>query len=204
MAKNIVFIDLETGGLDPALHQITQIAALAVECGAENDAGGQQLIAGDEPFERKIKLVPGKWAQEALDKQNFSIPVWDEEAVPITEALGDLHKWAEPFADDRISNAGNPYRAVDVAGHNIEFDAKFLNASAKRCGVRLPLALWTGGMLDTLQLAKWVAVKEGKAPKNFQLATLCKERGIVDFRAHDACEDVMACIRLAQSLMAGF
>ena len=195
--RHIVWIDVETGGLNPDLHQLTQIAAVATNSNPELDIIG-------EPFERKIKLVPGKYLQEALDKQNFSIPVWDEEGVTITEALGDLHKWAHPFTDERTSRAGNLYRAVDVAGHNITFDASFLEASAKRSSIRLPLAVWTGGMLDTLHLAKWVAVKEGFEFTNFQLETLCKARGVVDFTAHDALQDVMATVRLARSFMIGF
>jgi DNA polymerase III epsilon subunit-like protein len=195
--KHIIFIDLETGGLSPELFQITQIGAVAVE---RSDG----LPRVDEPFECKIKLVQGKYTNEALEKQNYTTKAWEEEAVPVLDALDDLFRWVQPFTDERTSRAGNKYEAVDVAGHNVLFDAEFLNATSKRCGIRLPMALWTGGMLDTLQLAMWDSLKNGTEYPNYRLETLCRERGILMDEAHDALSDALAAMRLARSLMVGF
>ena len=198
MAKNIVFIDLETGGLNPALHQITQIAAVAVNGVSELDFVG-------EAFEVKIKLVQGKYLQESLDLQNYNVETWDNEAVGIQEALDRLCKWATPYGDERVgAKSGKTYKAADVAGYNIEFDRNFLDVTAKRNNIWLPLALWTGGAFDVLQLAKWDSLKTGDAPKNFQLETVCRHRGIPDFMAHDAGNDVKASVLLARSFMVGF
>ena len=197
--EKLIFIDLETGGLNPALHQITQIAAIAT------DGVSPTFDQIGEPFERKIKLVPGKYTQEALDLQHYDPVAWDNEAVGIQVALDDLCKWSEPFGHERIgAKSGKKYKAADVAGYNIEFDRNFLDVTAKRNKIWLPLALWTGGALDVLQLLKWEALKTGDAPKNFQLETACKHRGIPDFVAHGAPSDVRATIRLARSLMVGF
>ena len=198
MDHPIVWIDLETGGLNPALHQVTQIAAVATEL--EN--GFKQI---GEPFERKIKLVPGKYTEESLKIQHYDPVVWEEEAIPIVDAIGELYIWALEHAHDRISKTGSTYKAADVAGQNVQFDADFLAATAKRCSVWLPLALWTGGMYDTIQLAKWAILMKGlDPPPNFQLETLCKWRGLPQFQAHDALHDVRATISLADSLMVGF
>jgi len=198
MAKNIIFLDLETGGLNPALHQITQIAAVAVE------ATTDLPVVGDA-FECKITLVPGKYDQEALNIQHYDPVVWDAEGVGIQQALDKLCKWAEPWGDERIGGkSGKAYKAADVGGYNIEFDRDFLSVTAKRNKIWLPLALWTGGVLDVLQLAKWESLRTGESPKNFQLETVCKFRGIPDFMAHGAPNDTAASIRLARSYLAGF
>ena len=198
MPKNIVFIDLETGGLNPAVHQITQIAAIATTDTTALD------VVGD-PFEVKVALASGHYTQEALDCQNFNMGVWDEEAIGIRDALHKLYEWSEPFGDERVgASSGKTYRAVDVAGYNIEFDRNFLDVTAKRNKTWLPLALWTGGAFDVLQLLKWDVLRNGDGPKNYQLGTACRHRGLVDFHAHDALEDVRATIALARSLLAGF
>jgi DNA polymerase III epsilon subunit-like protein len=193
--KHIIWIDLETGGLDCDKFQITQIGGIVTELGPSFKRVG-------EPFERKVKLVPGRYTEEALKAQNFSIPVWDAEAVTIADALGALYKWAEPWADERTSAKGNTYKAADVAGFNVIFDADFLRAASKRNGVWLPLATWTSGMLDVLQLAKWTCALHGLEPPNFQLRSLCKFFDIDDaaLTAHDALGDVLATLALFRAL----
>jgi DNA polymerase III epsilon subunit-like protein len=193
----IAWVDLETGGTDHRLHQITQIAAIAT-------TGGIELEEIGSPFERKVTLTKGRYTKEALEIQGYDRDVWVEEAVPMDHALREFRDWLEPHGHTRTGAKGKKYDAVDMAGHNCRFDADFLRASADRNKLWLPIANWTGGMYDTLQLAKWVCLLEGLEPPNYKLETLCKFFGLPSFGAHDALEDVRACIKLARCLLMGF
>ena len=194
--KHIIWIDLETGGLDPQTFQITQIAGIVTE-------SAPTFARVGEPFERKAQLVSGRYTDEALKAQNYDVARWDVEAVPIGKALDDLYKWAEPFGDERKSAKGNNYKAADIAGYNVVFDAEFLRAASKRNGVWLPLATWTSGMLDVLQLAKWTCEINALDPPNFQLQTMCRFFGVDTeaLTAHDALGDVEATLALFHKIL---
>ena len=194
---NIVWVDLETGGLSPKLHQLTQIAAVPTTGGIELEALGQ-------PFERKITLTSGRYTKEALEVQNYDPVVWDAEAIPINRALEEFKEWLKTWGHPMTSAKGSKYSAAHMGGHNVAFDGEFLRASAERNKLWLPITNWTGGMFDTLHLARWVSLLEGKEPPDYKLETLCKFYGLPAFDAHDAMNDVRATIRLARALLMGF
>lgn len=193
----IVWVDLETGGLEPLRHQVTQIAAIAT-------AGLLTLDELGEPFERKITLVSGRYTNEALEIQNYNKTTWDEDAIPIDMALRELVDWINPYTHTRTSKAGRKYDAADVGGYNVFFDCDFLGKTAKRNKIWLPIATWTGGMLDVLQLAKWTCLLTGEEPENYQLATVYEFFGLGKFNAHDAGDDIAATVKLARALMMGW
>ena len=198
MLDPIVWVDLETGGLDPALHQITQIGAVAT-------LGDSTLQEIGEPFEAKVALASGHYEEDALKKQGYDKDVWIKEAVSVQVAIRAFIDWIEPFRHDRVNKAGKRYQAGHVAGYNIAFDAEFLRETSSRNGVWMPLTTWTGGMFDVLQFAKWTAVMTGAQPENYQLETVCKFYGVpILGSAHDALVDVKATVRLARALMMGW
>lgn len=188
--KHIVWIDCETGGRDPDAHQITQIAAVVTD-------EKLKLVSG--PFERKIRLYDGAWEQEALDVQGYDSAVWAKEAVEAHDALSALIEYVKPFTHLKIGRSNKRYSAAHVGGHNVGFDRDFLRASAKRLRLWLPLTLWSGGMFDTMELAKWHAFLRGVEHPRYRLEELCEEAGIpMPGRAHDAMTDIMASVLLAR------
>jgi len=194
----IVWIDLETGGTDPRVHQITQVAAIAT-------TGTPELDQIGEPFERKVCLSPGHFTQEALQLQNYGKETWDAEAVAVTVMLQDLIDWCKPYKHTCISaSTGKSYSAAYVAGYNVDFDCRFLRAAAERNDKWLPLMTWTGGYFDVLQLLRWMTLFNGDEPKKFQLRPVCEHFGLPAFGAHDACEDIRQTIKLARCLIMGF
>lgn len=191
---HIVWIDLETGGIDEKVHQITQIAAVAT-------TGPPAFEANAWPFERKITLVPGHFTEEALHLQGYDAEVWEREAMPIAQALEELNQWLDPYCHTRISKkSGRPYQVAHMAGHNIEFDGRFLRAACDRNKIWLRLTNWTGGQFDTLPLAKWWFMKNGQYPETYTLERLCEVFNIA-LDAHNAMNDVTATVELARRLI---
>lgn len=199
----IIWVDLETGGVNSAEHQITQMAAIAT--------GGPPLFKEVEEgtFERKASLVAGKWTREALEIQAFDPEVWKEEAVPMVQVLDDFDDWVGQFCHEAISKrTGKPYRVAHMAGHNVAFDGRFLRAAAERNDRWIRLTNWTGGMYDTLHLAKWYFLlyenKESipiEPPADLKLGTLCEFFKIQVETSHDALEDVRATIKIAREMI---
>ena len=192
----IVWIDLETGGTDPAIHQITQIAAIVT-------TGGPELEEIGEPFERKICLIPGHFTQEALKVQGFSKKVWDAESCPIEVALNQLVDYVRPHAHTCVNAKGKKYKAAYVGGYNVSFDVDFLRAASGRNKVWLPLMTWTGGYFDVLQLLRWHTIGAAEEPSRFQLRSACDWLGLPPFSAHDAAEDIRNTVKLARVLLCG-
>lgn len=191
----VVWIDLETGGTDCVAHGITQIAAIATKGVPPNDD-----LCG-EPFERKVQLRDGMWTQEALDTQGYTEERWAD-AIPIGQALHQLAFWCKAFTHVRESKrTGKPYRVANMAGHNVEFDGDFIRAECDRLNLWMPLTNWTGGRLDTLQLAKWFSFYSGIPTDSYKLEDLCAQYKLPEFESHDALGDIMATWRLAQAIL---
>lgn len=191
----IVWIDTETSGLDPAVDEITQIAAIA-------EIDGRVL----DRFETKIEFDLEAASPKALEINSYDAAVWKERAVPQIEGLAALCEWLVPFCDVRMtSKAGWPYQVARTAGHNVRFDVEFLMASCKRHGLFLPLEGYRA--LDTLQLALWlVAAGLATQPPDFKLGTLLRhfmprqEFG----ELHDAMADIEATRVLGRHMLGLF
>lgn len=190
---NMIWLDLETGGTDEKIHQITQVAAIATE--------GPPSFEELDSFERKVALVDGHWIKEALDIQGYTPERW-KDAVPVVDALQALNLWADPYCHERISKRnGRPYQVAHMGGYNIEFDGRFLRAACDRNKIWLRLTNWTGGQFDVLHAVKWWFMKKDQWLETFTLEYVCEVLGIA-LDAHDAKNDVAATIEIARRVMA--
>src|SRR5262249_19606459 len=75
-SSQLVFVDLETGGLNSKRHPIIQVGAIAV------DDCYQPL----EAFEAKIRFDPRSADQNSLRKNHYSRGQWTREALAPNEA----------------------------------------------------------------------------------------------------------------------
>jgi len=188
----LVFIDLETGGLDPARHPITQIAAVAVD---------QSLVELDA-IERKVDFDMATADPEALKISSYSREVWDRESVPQPHAIDDLSRFLKRFADLKMtSRAGNPYHVAQLAGYNAAtFDGPFLQAFYRKHDTFMPAGF---RVMDAMQRVLWHFHERPAIdpPADFKLGTVCQCFGVPLVDAHDALADCRATVELYRRLV---
>jgi DNA polymerase III epsilon subunit-like protein len=109
------FIDCEFGGLDPELHDITEIAIILtdyrlVELGAR---------------EWKVKARPERISKEAAAISGYTAEAWAE-ALPLRQVLAEIGELLP--------------RGLTVvpAGQNVRMDVQFLERAYKSCSVAFP------------------------------------------------------------------
>ena len=188
----LVFFDIETGGLDPLRHPITQIAAIAVD----------EHLNELETFEAKLDFDMATADQEALRKNNFDRKVWDRESRPDMLVCSELSRFFKRYADvEMTSKAGKPYCVAQLIGHNADkFDGPFLQVWFKRLDQFMPAAF---SVMCTYQRAMHHFHEHPniERPASLKLADLCKCFGISLENAHDALADCRANVAVYRALL---
>lgn len=188
----LVCFDLETGGLDPSIHPIIQIAAIAVD---------ENLIAIRE-FEAKIAFDRSKADSETLKLNSFDEDVWQKEQRPLADVCGAFSEFLRNFSDVRMMSqkTGRPYSVAQLIGHNAAtFDGPFLQSAYRSTGTFLPASY---KVLCTMQRAMFFFLERGgEQPKDFKLGTLCEFFGVKIDGAHDALNDVRATVELYRTIL---
>ena len=110
------FLDCEFGGLDPELHDITEIGVILTD---------YRLVEG-KAREWKVLARPGRITPEAAAIFGYDPEVWQREGVPLRQALSELA-------------ALLPRGSTAVpAGQNVRMDVLFLERAYRRCGLPYP------------------------------------------------------------------
>jgi DNA polymerase III epsilon subunit-like protein len=192
MDERLVFLDIETGGLDPRRHPIIQVAAIAVG----------ELFEPLEAVEFKIRFDDRKACKHSLRKNHYSRGLWALEAQSDRAAAFDLAAFFKRHATCPMQSAnGKEYRVAQLVAHNAAFDSPFLQAWYERLGLYLPASRQ---VLCTLQRAMWYFTEQPHLarPRDFKLATLCQHFGVAFHAAsaHDALADVSATVQLYRAM----
>lgn len=186
----IVFFDLETGGLDPLLHPITQIAAVAVD----------EQLNELESYECKLTFYDKTCDKKALAMNGYKEDVWIAEAISPLQAVGQFGRFLSRYADieRKSERTGNPYRVAQLAGYNAAtFDGPFIQQFFKVQRAFLPASYQ---VLDVLQRAKWHFLEMGVTLESLRLSAVAEHFGIKVEQAHDALEDVRTTIAVYKAM----
>ena len=157
-------LDVETNGLKPRWHEITQISVIRFE-------DRHQLT-------RYIRIDhPERTSLEALNNtgRTYQDLLKGDDAKSVVEAC-------EAFWDQ---DGKTPEHRCLVA-HNASFDKNFCHALWESLGKEFPVVCW----LDTMKFVKEWAKKVGMAPKKFSLSEVLKFAKIKPIgEAHNAESD---------------
>ncbi|ACY13394.1 3'-5' exonuclease [Haliangium ochraceum] len=169
----LVFIDCETTGLDPERHEILEIAAIRVH---------PQTL--DEERELVLRVRPERLEDadpEALEVNGYRRRAWAD-AVSLGDAMAEL----APMLEGAV-----------LAGHNVAFDRRFLEAAWDCVGHR-PENL-DHHALDTAALA-FPLLMAGEID-SLSLTPVCAHLGVLRGEEHWAFDDVRASLGVAQRLL---
>lgn len=189
---HLVFVDLETGGIETT-RPIIQIAALAVD---------RQLNELDT-FEVKIRFDERAACPDALRRIHYRRAQWKRSAVPPRRAARAFTRFLRRHASVEVLGQDlTPFRVAQLASHNSQFDGPFLTTWFDRLGVFLPASY---RVFCTLQRAYWLFQEhpELTSPDDFRLATLCRYFAVPlsPEEAHEAMADARAALGLYRALV---
>lgn len=191
-----IYIDTETGGLDPRRHPVIQIAAVAVD--------GDGIV---EEFERKLQFRGELCDPEALSLNSYDAAVWKARAVNPVDAAINLKRFVERFRFIQVpkKSGQGTWLAAWVGGWNSSFDVDFVMALANSPGwqwttearyiPRQPGAVflpWRLPAMDIMQRFAWWSELSGSRPDNLRLETAAAFLGVSLPEAHDALADARA------------
>jgi DNA polymerase III alpha subunit (gram-positive type) len=179
-AHDLVFVDIETTGLDARMHEIIDIAIVRVR---------QTWIEREKPRfeivdEWSTKIQPENIATAdpaSLRVTGYTVTGWTG-ATTIASALEDFAKKTDG--------------AIMVA-HNVAFDAGFLDTALARHGIQNTMHYHR---LDTVSMA-YAVLHSTPDVGRYSLAELCKYFGIENKNAHSALADARADFELFKKLM---
>jgi DNA polymerase-3 subunit epsilon len=171
--KPIVFLDLETTGLDPNVHEIIEVAAIQVDARSLTELDVLHLRIKPERL--------GVASVHALNMNGFDIELW-EDASFIGAALMQLF----PLLDGAM-----------LAGHNVNFDRTFLDAAYKQLSIQPPKL--DHHTLDTASLA-WPLYSAGEID-SLSLASVCKALNVDGGPPHRALSDARRSLDCARRLL---
>jgi DNA polymerase III epsilon subunit-like protein len=109
------FLDCEFGGLDPELHDITEIGVIVTDYRLAELASG----------EWKVRARPERVSAESAEISGFDPELW-KDALPLRQALSEL---------TGLLPKG---RTVVPAGQNVRMDVQFLERGFKQCELPWP------------------------------------------------------------------
>lgn len=189
--ERLVFVDLETAGLEP-WRPVMQIAAVAVN----------RDLKEVEYFEAKVRFSHLKADPVSLRKVKYDPAQWAREGRTARQAAEEFAAFLKRHATVSMANpSGGRYHVAQLVAHNASFDFAFLRYWFDKLGLFLPGHY---RMLCTLQRAIWLFQEEPtrRPPADFKLGTLCRYFGVrlTVAEAHDALNDVRATVKLYRAM----
>lgn len=170
--RDICFVDVETTGLDPDRHELLEVAAIRV------DPSLERII---DAFSTKVRpTCPHMATAEAIQVNGYTEAGWH-----LAASLGCA-----------LANVGHVISGAMLAGHNVAFDAAFLESGYARVGVEMPDV--GHRRLDTLSLA-WPLYASGELD-SLSLDAICARLGIERPSPHRALVDAQASLEVARRL----
>ena len=169
---NFAFIDIELTGLNFLQHEIIEIGCII-------STPNLEVV---EEFELKIKPKRIEDADPISLKINHYNPALWEHAYGLEEAM--------KIFSEKVKNC-------IMVGHNVTFDALFLEYAFNRLGIANTMHYHR---FDTLSIA-WAKLHREPDLEHFSLRELCERFHIINKRPHTALSDAYAAFELYKKLM---
>lgn len=198
MTDYVLAIDVETTGLNPQEHRIIQIGGVALQLSNEvfEVIGILDLIVNpgdDVEVSDEITKITGLTRSQV----NGGLPI--DSAMNLLQEFLNLPLKNRPDADPREIL---PNSRIDVVGHNLQFDLRFLGAEAVRLGRCLNIP---GRAFCTMKMGMDHFNTGGQ---RISLGSLCERLGVPGGvgvgGAHDAFRDAASTAACYRKMRADF
>lgn len=185
--NKIIFIDTETGGVNPEKAALIQLSGII----RIDKKDVEKFNFYIKPFENsevneKALEVQGRTLEELKTDK------YVEEKEVYKQFVNLLDKYIDKY--DRTDK-------FIVAGYNVRFDVDILKAFFQRHGNNFLFSYLDSSMLDPLYSVRLLQIAEVlPVLENNKLETWCKHFGI-ELKAHDSLEDIEATKKLIGKLI---
>lgn len=172
--NKILWLDVETSGINPKYNGIVQVAGIIV-------------IDGEEVERFNFKMCPPEGTEinaKALEVSNFT-----EEQIKEFPASEVQYNQFKAILDKHVNKYDRRDKFV-LAGYNVTFDSNFLLHWFQKHGDKYLYSYLHGAKLDVNSLVAHYCIKKQVQPENFKLATIANLLGL-DGKFHDAMEDII-------------
>jgi len=171
--RKLLFVDLETTGLDLEKHEIIEVGCLVVD-------GKSLEIIGE--YHAKVKPEHIETASKAgLEVSGYSERKW-KDARPTKEVLREVVKLAP---------------GAMIAGWKVDFDWWFLITNFKKFRIKHKFDYH---LIDLISVA-YEHLRSQKKPKILSLRNVARNLGIKVAEQHSAMTDVKAAYKIFKKLM---
>lgn len=183
--KYLLAVDLETTGLKPRYHEITQVGAILLDSSLTELGVYESLVRIDHP-ERGLEGGFNVFEYTHIDPKEL------ETAPKLKEVLRNL----ETFVRSKTGSMalGN----VAIFGQNPKFDSSFLEAGYDSLGWKYPYDFHVIGLESVYAFHQFQ--KNGALPTGIRLKDICKKTGVKNEQAHDAVADIRATVEALRVL----
>ena len=152
---SFAFLDCEFGGLDPELHDITEIAVIVTD----------YRLAELAEKEWKVTARAERVTPQAAEISGYDAEVWAQQSVPLKQALSEL-------------TAMLPRQTTVVpAGQNVRMDVQFLERGYKSCELPWPFDYH---VIDLATLFYAWSLVEGETVNALSLRQAATTAGLAD------------------------
>lgn len=178
MDNKILWVDLETGGLNSKESSITQISGLVTVNGKVKEQFN--IMVRPNP---KLETTSEALRVQGRTLEDFKSPIYVDEHVAYSKLLNILDKYVNKYdREDKFI----------LGGYNVNFDIDFLNEMFKRYNNPYLFSYIKSGYVDPMYLITTLQLIN-KLPKfnNNKLETLANYFDI-PLQAHDSMSDIIA------------
>lgn len=181
--QHLAFVDLETTGLNPFLHEIFEIGIVLAE--QRRNASGQLEL------------------QKISEHEFLLLPQYPEYADPIGLEISRYHDrdWTKALNQKKgIALAATLLQNCIFVAQNVSFDWAFLQKAGNDYGISFENVVH----YHKLDLASMVFAKFYHEPKlhKYSLREMCEFFGVTNTAAHTALADARAAFEIAQIVLA--
>lgn len=177
--KYLLAVDLETTGLKPGYHEITQIAGIMLNKSLDELGSFETFVRIDCP-ERGLE-------NDFNVFEYTGIKVEDLKKAPL---LRDALRSLETFVRSKIGSTD--LRQVIVFGQNPAFDKGFLEEGFERQGWKFPFDFHVLA-LESMFIHHHL-LRTGELPADIGLKDICKVAGVENRQKHNAMSDIRATV----------
>ncbi|MBV1756501.1 MAG: 3'-5' exonuclease [Dethiosulfatibacter sp.] len=180
--NRLLFIDTETGGVDPAKHSLFSIGLVAWDKGIG-------LVDSIELFIKNDEYV---YTKEAQKINKFNITEHEKKAIPPKLVIEKITNFCRlHFPDGYL---------IPLAGHNTQFDTNFLKVLLSSNG-RSFNTIFSHRILDTYSIIQYL-IYAGKISEDVSSSSKAFQYFNINIdNRHSALEDSLATVKLFESLL---